>query len=786
MSVNLEWNVNTQVSSVLILPAWKSNNFACYCALVWNILTTICQSIRRIYYTLIHAAPKSFKEQENFKEVFQLLTIVQNHVTSIATSGIGEAEKKIEIVSYELGRIMDRLNNGIVRVGIIGLPKAGKSTSLNAWLGKHFLPSSIQPQTAREVVIVHDTSKPEGELYCNTVDTERILLASGQKDIHRKLLKLNDETRDKTKSEAGAVKCDKLILHAPLLFLADVRDVKLELSDTPGFGEAGEADIAKGVNITVKDMCAFVLIMNSQNMKTSTELELLHKLKYHHPQLFSKLNRVLILVNAHTNVYSEGALGIDNASVTPEKLPEYVSNFLKSPEFLNEDIQPQQVLVFHALWALRSRDPIWPENVTKATILYNEALQMLRFVGKGKEADALKDDMSTENINRALSLLEPASQIESVEEQLRNMVVENGMLVLLESAVDDSVSVISNTLIPIILKLIEEEHVEAKQNKVQSAEELDKLFKDLLRGLYFDTASSSITSSSQKHVTTLRDTLQESLKAIISSKLADTLTGTTELEVENDVIKEMCRARDSIPYPALEKMKREWLTMSGTIKDVATYKMKQAFSDIKASFLPTLSKIGSTESTVHELVEKLIPTISMALDHASENSASLVPSVSSLPIDKLQTKAVPDNAIGSYVRKSTKQDFKPGTKTICDGGFLGTGLFEDCDDIPIAIPYEKTVFSANINAFKSAFDNVIQTWLDQFVEQATKLPNQISTGAAAAGKKKLSNILKEPHERVTELLQSSQNSLNESQQHVAFLRKKLDDLRNIAESLGSV
>ena len=721
--------------------------------------------------------PKSIKEQENYKEVFQLLTLVQNHTVTITTLGIGESGNKIEPILHELDRIIDRLNNGVVRVGIIGLSKAGKSTFLNALLGRHFLPSSIQPQTAREVVIVHDTSKPKGELYCNTVNQS---LASGQNDIHRLLLKLNNETRGESKSEADTVKCDKLILHAPLKFLEKVRDVRLELSDTPGFGEAGEKDIAKDVNITVKDMCAFVLIMNSQNLKSSSELALLHKLKYHHPQLFSELNRVLILVNAHTNAYSEAALGIDNASVTPEELPEYVSTFLKSPEFLGEDIRPQQVLVFHALWALRSRDlTLWPEdpNCKKAKILYDEAMLMLQYVGKEEEAV---------NINRTRSLLGSVSHIVDVENHLRNMVVKNGMLILLESAIDDSVSVINNTLLPTILKLIEDEHIETKRNKVQSLEKLDKSFKDLLKkkGLFLDTVSSSIAASTQRHVTTLRDTLQESLNAIVSSKLADTLRGTIELEVENDVIEEMCGARNSIPGDALEKMKREWLFLSGAIKDTAASEIKLAFSDTKASFPVTLSEIDSKESTVHELVKELIPTISVVLDRASENSASLVPSVSSLPIDKLQAKAVPDNAIGSYIRKSTKQAFRPGTKTICDGGLLGTGLFKDCDDIPIAIPYEKTVFSANINAFKSAFDSDIQTWLDLFVEQATKLPNQISTGAAAASKKKLSNILKEPHERVTELLQSSQNSLKESQQHVKFLRKKLDDLRNIAESLG--
>ena len=710
----------------------------------------------------IHAVPKSFKEQKNYREVFQLLTMVQNHVTNITTSGIGEVRKEIEPILHELDRIMDRLDNAIFRVGIIGLTQADKITFLNALLGKHFLLSSIQPQTAREIVIAHDISKPEGELYCTS-------LASGQKNIHQMLLK---KTRG---SEAGTVnKCDKLILHAPLKFLEAVRDVRLELSDTPGFGEAGEADI---VNITMKDMCAFVLIMNSQNMKTSLEFELLHKLKYHHPQLFSKLsNRVLFLVNVHANAYSEAALTIDNASVSPEELPEYVSNFLKSPEFLDEDIQPQQVLIFHALWALRSRDlTLWPKDRKKAKTLCHEALQMLRLVGKWEEVEDINcTNMSTENINRTLSLLGHASHIVNVENHLRNMVVKNGMLILLESAVDDSVSVINNTLLPIILKLIEDEHIETKRNKVWSVEELDMVFEDLLGS--FDTLYSSITSrsSTQKYVKTFSERLRESLKAIVSSQLEYNLRG-TKMQNEQDIIDEMQKVYISIVSDAVAKITKMKLTLSLKIKETASVEIKQAFSNINASFTHSLSTVDSKEdSTVQKLKEELRKTVSPALDCTSKNSTRLVQNINTTE-QWPSTKTV--HNIDHYVKTNTELNGK--THRVCSGGFLGTGFLKSCRDVPS----ENTVYTADIDSFKSAFDAIIQTWLDQFAVHARTLTNEISNGTAAAGKKKLSNILKEPRERVTELLQSSQNSLNESQQHVAFLEEKYSELRNLAESL---
>ena len=68
-------------------------------------------------------------------------------------------------ITAHLQLITANLKIGKVRSGVIGLTKAGKSTILNALLGKYFLPSTIQPQTAKEVRIVHTTSSPQGVRY---------------------------------------------------------------------------------------------------------------------------------------------------------------------------------------------------------------------------------------------------------------------------------------------------------------------------------------------------------------------------------------------------------------------------------------------------------------------------------------------------------------------------------------------------------------------------------------------------------------------------------------------
>ena len=49
-------------------------------------------------------------------------------------------------------------------------------------------------------------------------------------------------------------------------------------------------------------MCAFVLILNVQFLKTEAESKLLSNLSTFHPKLFSKLKRILILANAYDTI----------------------------------------------------------------------------------------------------------------------------------------------------------------------------------------------------------------------------------------------------------------------------------------------------------------------------------------------------------------------------------------------------------------------------------------------------------------------------------------------------
>ena len=687
----------------------------------------------------------------------------------------GEAEVKMEEISQDVDRLINLLDNGRVRIGIVGLTKAGKSTFLNALLGTSFLPSSPQPQTANEVVIVHDMSEPEGELQCHSATTKvPTHLASGQRDICKKLEELNDRKRYKR-----TVQCDKLVLSAPLQFLAEseIKDVKLELSDTPGFGEAGAKNIAKDVNIAVKELCVFVLIINSQNMRTVSELKLLTELIHYHPELLIKLNRVLILVNVRKDIYAEG---MRSNTLSLKKMPGFVSRYLEQNGL---KISSERILTVNALWALRSRewkDPeVLKQDPSLAEIQYNDAMQMLRYFNKSNEAKILQNEMNEENINTTISFLEPISEIEKVEKVLKTMIVKNSQAVLLESAVDDMVFLINQSLIPFIKDLIMMENIKEKEKELKFHQNLDQKLNDILQTTNIvEKFNSSIPSSTWTQISTLRDTVQESLKNFVSSKLMDGLRDVSK--DREKVIAKIHSICNAVYSAALAKMKNEWFTLFVTIRNAAANQVKTAFLEIKASLISFLNEINEAkDSSLSSFVESLRCEIPALLANASDSVESLNSDLHSQTIDKLSGSETFQNA-KTFVRESKKVETRYSLEKEC----TRTGLlwmWKNCHYLPQKYDYQVAVYSSNDTALLSAFDSVIQSWMSLYDDQINL--SDISALTEEASRAKLFDILEEPRQKVFEALQTSQHALEKSKQTVLFLEERKEELQILKKAL---
>ena len=197
--------------------------------------------------------------KKEFHHVIGLVEFLQQNIAEIEQFTTSEVTSNC---SKHLHDIYERLKSGKVSAGRGGVTKAGKCTTLNALLGNSFLSSSIQPQTANKVSIIHNPSTPNGELYAvrNKGDTPQ-LLAKDREEIYKVLLELNATNK--------GFSYYQLILHAPLVFLRGIENVQVELFDIPNLGEEGASHVVSQSELAVKDMYSFVLILNVQLLKSA-------------------------------------------------------------------------------------------------------------------------------------------------------------------------------------------------------------------------------------------------------------------------------------------------------------------------------------------------------------------------------------------------------------------------------------------------------------------------------------------------------------------------------------
>ena len=443
-----------------------------------------------------------------------------------------------------------------------------------------------------------------------------------------------------------------------------------------------------------------------------------------------------------------------NMSVTPEEIPTYISNYFN--ESLNIEIPPEKIILFNALWALRSREwksvSILKEGPTKAKTLFGGALQMLRYIDLDGTADELEGNLTDENINIAISILEPFSQIENIESLLHNMVIKNGGLILLESLVDDTVSVLNRTLLPAITELMNDEQTESKKARVESVKEMNTILEGLLtngKAVLGNLYPSLVNSSSTLHVA-----LQKALSAIYNKLMDNILMQWVPLEDKGELIKKMSLALDFTTAKVLAEMRRNGLKLSNTVAE----HLSRAFSDLKTSFY-SLSKISSEEkdSDLSRLIEYLSSTILPQLMAADDCCAPLT--TSQAPSD---CAAVEDHVLKIYVEETKQKVFN-------------TERFQEITQCTGWWPFTAKSCRPIFTAFKIAFDSVFESWKIFYDEQVRNYLDACIS--------KLKNVLEEPRQSVTKMLEDFQKVLEKAQRNASFLRKTKQELKILSQAL---
>ena len=227
---------------------------------------------------------KKIKEQA--KSSFKILKpILENIIKEIQS--LTNNENTIN----ELAQTNDYLNNQKFSIGITGVMNAGKSTMLNALMGKEILGSAVVPETANLTVVKHNINEKAKVFYWNTQEWEKIEKAALELESMRDYVnetlsifgdELNsyvqkesryDEIDIKdlslyTSAEAEGKKCNlvKYVeLGSNLDFLAD----GIEIVDTPGLDDP----VIQREEITKEYISACDMMLHLMNVSQSATLK---------------------------------------------------------------------------------------------------------------------------------------------------------------------------------------------------------------------------------------------------------------------------------------------------------------------------------------------------------------------------------------------------------------------------------------------------------------------------------------------------------------------------------
>ena len=734
-----------------------------------------------------HAVP-SIIDEEQFKRVFNLITVVRQINAEVSNNSFIIESNVIKNASKRLDSIVSRLRGGKIRAGVVGLTKAGKSTTLNALLGNRYLPGSVQPQTAEEVSIMH-TTDTNGELY-GVMGERQDRLATGCQSIHDKLVEINVAARKDTQNSYR-----KLILHAPLQFLMtnEVQGVRFELSDTPGLGEAASEHFSLASELAVRDMCAFVMIMKLDFLKTKAEAELLMKLSTHHPKLFTNLNRILILVNAYELSYRDKS----KHNLQANEIQSYVSNYLREPNVLGKDIPEENIIPFSALWGLRAR--LWsadPDTLLKdpdARNLYNEAIIELDRGGY-HEVKSLKGERSKENVHKLSLLLEEFSHITLVESNLTNMLYTHGATVLMESSVDDTLSV-ADDMLNEISQMIEREYRSKKESSVKNARSILASYTSTV-DKHINVISDLdhfIGTSTRATINTLADSLEESLNGFVNNKLYEILQATMEHEEKNHVQSKIISTKSAILSPAANRMRMEWIKVTDSIHKAISERVKVILSELKvelvSSFSDETSQSGFIDEETIKHFNKVATTTSERLVGLRDTAVGFMsPSdTSSLQLELTYqgqgSERVTDTALSERLIQGKKTKYNLKSDKVCMGrryGFVGP---KECVRITIAEPYDAAIYSPDFGSIQSDFGEVVKGWIKAFAAEVDKYRSKSSEIVAKDLVSKVETALFLPIQQLKDDLDLKEDALEQSKVNVDFLESMMTELKEAIRDL---
>lgn len=240
-------------------------------------------------------------------------------------------EQAVEIISKEIkegnakaNEILDRVkffqkqcNDQVFQIAVMAILKSGKSTFLNALIGNEYLPMSNVAETSVPVKI-HHTEAEKGVLHFGKNKIE------GAYEIRKYI-----EATNKSKRKEGYKYEVEFNLNVTFRALEEMEmtDIKFEILDTPGFGEAlTEITVGKTIDQSNAELLdkisAIIYLLDYTKLKTKDEDKVLEKLTEMRSDILEKVSDRLFFV---INKIDEE----DRNSLPPDQVVDYVYNLIK-------------------------------------------------------------------------------------------------------------------------------------------------------------------------------------------------------------------------------------------------------------------------------------------------------------------------------------------------------------------------------------------------------------------------------------------------------------------------
>ncbi|PUE65941.1 dynamin family protein [Arcobacter caeni] len=221
-------------------------------------------------------------EKSSFKE---LKTTVEELISQLQEDIINEE------ISKEINATKNYLNTQKFSIGITGVMNAGKSTMLNALMGREILGSAVVPETANLTIVKHNPTDTAKVYYWNTKEWDRILKSAEQLESMREFVNetnkiFGDDLKNYirptsrfdeidindlssyTSAAASGKKCN-LVKYVELGSKLDFLSDGIEIVDTPGLDDP----VIQREEITKEYISACDMMLHLMNVSQSATLK---------------------------------------------------------------------------------------------------------------------------------------------------------------------------------------------------------------------------------------------------------------------------------------------------------------------------------------------------------------------------------------------------------------------------------------------------------------------------------------------------------------------------------